>query len=269
MVINTKEKLYSSEGETLMSKNFQASLLFAFIGISLLSFPAKAMLEEDELNKKSYIVVRTWLPEKGKYVPLPHYAKHAASAYFNEFVGHASIEIIKDKFSTYISFWPAKGLRSASIGVDCKFHTYKDDKKEEGRREDQAVKLYSLNGQKIGSYFEKKIKYEEHDFVLVPNNNNGHNCSSISLKLLKKGGVDSIFSAESTFSTSNACRAFYNPFFTTDYTRSSVTPSHIFDIAYYASWIETDLFPKTKKWKEPNSRSGSKKSSSSKKKILK
>lgn len=233
-----------------MSKKFQASLLFAFTGLSLLSFSAKAMLEEEELNKKSYVVVRAWGPQVGAPIQvMPHKAKHAVAVAAGSPVGHASIQVVRRKHSShYISFWPRETPSKKNTRVNRRLHTYAQDIKQEKGTEDFVVKLYSLNRKEIVSSFKENIRDGRPKYVLLPQADDEHNCCSVVLDLLKVGGLDSVLSNKDESWGSYLSRRITKPFLTTNIAKDDVTPSHIADFALAAQRAERSLFPKIEGW---------------------
>ena len=233
-----------------MSKKFQASLLFSFMALSLLSFSAKAMEEEEKLNQESYVVVRTWGPQVGAHIQVvPHLVKHGIVAAAGGLVGHASIQVVRRKHtSRYISFWPRETPSKKNIRVNRRLHTYAQDIEQEKGTEDCVVKLYSLNRKEIVSSFKENIRDGRPKYVLLPQADDEHNCCSVVLDLLKVGGLESLFSKESY--GSRIARKATKPFLTTSLSKDAVTPSHIADFAFAAQRAERSLFPKINEWQK-------------------
>ena len=134
-------------------------------------------------------------------------------------VGHVSIET-KDG---YISLWPAEPVSFKGPGIFTpikhQFHTYGDDLRDEKRRPERTICLYSLYISRITSEFEKlvneikAVRSEEEveketkqslkgwrligsNLISRIDNSGGESCASLAYRLLNAGGIGELISSK-------------------------------------------------------------------------
>lgn len=229
-----------------------ASLIFSFIGFSMLTETARGMAEEEKrLSPEHYVVVRAWGPSLGQSIQaVPYLVKHALTAMAGKPVGHASLEVISPKKSTYVSFWPGTEVGKKDERVSSSLHTYASDVVDEKGTPGCVVKLYSLNNKLITSSFKRTYSNckKRPQYVLMPKLDDEQNCCTSVLNLLEVGGLNGLLLNKHESMWCAFKRTGKKPFLTTNLPKYAFSPSHIADFALAAQMVERNIFPKIEGW---------------------
>lgn len=175
-----------------------------------------------------------------------------------ENVGHVSLEIYQAETeeSTYVSLWPRSGDRRAC------WHSYPEDRNEEGRNPEYLLVFYQLNIlNMLAKYDEEKSSIEQ--WCLFGNNRvlgeaNAESCSGVAYSILKAGGIEGLLERSDHYQSCRVSGTDYSHSFygeskssnkarrTEDYTfYYGVPPDQLGDRLIRAKQAELRMYPET------------------------
>jgi hypothetical protein len=145
-----------------------------------------AMRPTKALSEDNWVRVRIWTSktEDGQHT----YAASAILGGGN--IGHATLETK----NVYASIWPETGASSPKQVVDPEYVSDpRVDTRRESRDPDYVFTFYSLDAKNIEDTF-RQIQEAREPWTLLGNslNDKGYSCSSLTLSLLEKGGLNNL-----------------------------------------------------------------------------